>query len=104
MKMDDLEQPWIPMEPSEVPKAFAELVREVGPKHPLRGKTAKAIARRQDCDDVLFQLADRGYAVVHLTFQGNEEIDPRWPETELFDSLEEWKERRMMPDHVDWIS
>lgn len=38
-------------------------------------------------------------AVVHLTYSKRPETDPSWPETTLFESLEDWIERGMKPDH-----
>ena len=104
MIIADIKEPWMPIEEAFAAQAYKELVREVGPKHSLRGKKAEAVARRQDCDDVLFILEGGGCAVVHLTFQGNEESDPRWPSTEIFSSIEEWRIKRMLPDHEDFVS
>jgi hypothetical protein len=55
----------------------------------------KAVARRQDCDDVLFVSTDNPpvVAVVHLTYANQPEQDPRWPETTVFESLADWKQR-----------
>ena len=48
-----------------------ELEREVSSEHPLYGKSVKAIAHRQDRDDVLFEVhdSDFSYATVHLTYK-----------------------------------
>jgi hypothetical protein len=61
----------------------------------------RAVARRQDCDDVLFVSADepKVVAVVHLTYAKRPESDPRWPTTTFFDSMEDWLERGMKQDH-----
>ena len=47
-----------------------ELLREVGVGHPLHGLPVRTLARRQDCDDVLFAIEDgtERVAVVHLTW------------------------------------
>ena len=67
-----------------------ELARETGAGHPLAGRRAVAIARRNDTDDVLFWLPDGPalLAMVHLTWRP--ETDPQWPYTALFDSVEAW--------------
>ena len=46
-----------------------QLHKEIGEKHILYNKSVKTIARRQDNDDVLFEVdgADFRYATVHLT-------------------------------------
>ncbi len=81
----------------------AELEREVCVGHPLWRLSVRLLARRQDCDDVLFEVEDRSgrVAVVHLTF--SVEKDPRWPITEIFQSLEEFVARRMAPEHESWV-
>ena len=91
--------PWIPA-PQE--NGFSEeLEREVSKGHPLFGIEAQCIARREDCDDYLFQLNDKSgrYAVVHLTW--NVETSPKWPITEMFANLDDFKMHRMMPDSED---
>ena len=79
-----------------------ELAREVGRGHPLAGRVAHAIARRRDADDVLFWLpaGPALLALVHLTWQGRRERDPRWPATQFFGSIEEWITTVMRPDHA----
>jgi hypothetical protein len=81
----------------------AELTRELGDDHPLRGVRPRAIARRHDRDDVLFALGGgpAPYAVVHLTGSGKAE-GPAWPSFEAYESLAEWRRRRMRRDHEEW--
>jgi len=94
--------PWIPVGPHAHPLERA-LASEIGADHPLAGRAMRAIARREDCDDVLFVSADDAglVAVVHLTCAQRPETDPRWPETTFFRSLDDWVERGMKPDHLD---
>ncbi len=53
----------------------AELNRELSKHSEIYGLKAKAIARRDDCDDVLFEIEGRQekLAVVHLTWSGKTE-------------------------------
>ena len=83
----------------------AELVRETGPGHPLHGRKVAAVARREDRDDVLFVTVDEPQvvAVVHLTWTGRLETDPRCPRATLFASFADWIERGMKADHQDFI-
>ena len=64
----------------------AELRAEIVKGHPLHGLQAMAVARRIDCDDVLFCVDHPSYslAVVHLTWRTKPETDPRWPHSQLF--------------------
>ncbi len=69
----------------------AELRREITRGHPLYSVSVEAIARRQDCDDVLFAFATTSaVAVVHLSYRAEASAD--WPDTALFSSLAEWSE------------
>ena len=81
-----------------------ELEREVGDAHPLSGRRAVSVGRRDDCDDVLFFLPDspQPLAVVHLTWSGRRESRPEWPHTTFYSSVEDWVERRMRPDHLEF--
>jgi hypothetical protein len=96
--------PWFPVPDAQAPLLVTELHRELAPSHVLYGATVKAIARRQDCDDVLFQvLAPHSqFAVVHLTFSGRAETSPQWPSTEIFASLDEFVRDRMQRDSEGW--
>ena len=71
--------------------ALAEELRlEAPPGHVLHGVSVSTRARRQDQDDVLFELMDgtARFAVVHLTY--SRESDPRWPRTRLFANADAW--------------
>jgi hypothetical protein len=83
-------------------EAAAELRRECPPGHALYNVCVALVARRCDCDDVLFRLCDGSarYAAVHLSFAI--EKDPRWPSTELFNSLADFATERLLPDVTDW--
>ena len=81
--------PWNAVDARGAAGVEGELARELGPGHPLHGKRVRALGRRQDCDDVLFELLDSGEcAVVHLTWTSSPpEQDSRWPGTSIFSSL-----------------
>jgi hypothetical protein len=87
------------------PEALAsELNREVGPLHPLFGKCTRALAVARDRDDVFFEILggrDCRYAVVHLTWAGQQEAAPTCPSTRFFGSLDEWH-TWMTEDHEDF--
>ena len=79
--------PWISI--SEYPAGHGDaLVRgaivEIPSNHPLSGRALTPLARREDCDDVLFQLDDGpAVAVVHLTWSGRPER-PGFPTTRQY--------------------
>jgi hypothetical protein len=93
-------EPWT----DSVPGMEEELDREVSAHHPLYHINARAVARRMDNDDVLFYLLDHQppLAVVHLTWR--EENSPDWPYTLFYDSIEDFRTRRMRADALDFES
>jgi hypothetical protein len=68
-----------------------ELLKEMNKNHLLYGVNVKEIARREDRDDVLFELLDGTgrYAVVHLTWIQKQEKDARYPRTRIYQSINE---------------
>jgi hypothetical protein len=83
-----------------------ELRKEVNSQHPLFGRRAITVGRREDCDDVLFLLPDNPdpLAVVHLTWSMKTLRDSRYPTTRFFRSLDDWIENCMNPDHRDNVT
>ncbi len=78
--------PWQPTDPATPSKFEDDYATEMRKGHPLYGVPVRAIGRRIDRNDVLFEslrhLCD--YAVVPLTWSGREEPDPSWPSFDLF--------------------
>jgi hypothetical protein len=60
-------EPWYALAEGECIALRAELTRELPPGHALQGIQVKCLARRQDRDDVLFELQDGSgrFASVH---------------------------------------
>ncbi len=81
-----------------------ELSREVTAGHPLFMCKPRAIAQRIDNDDVLFQVdsTEHPYVVVHLSWTGEPENDPKWPDAQLFSTWHEWVEKRMKLDNAEF--
>ena len=77
-----------------------ELHLELTPGHPLYGVNVSAVGRLCHGDDILFALHDHPaqLAVVHLTFTGRPEREPRWPSVTFFSDLDHWVARGLMPD------
>jgi hypothetical protein len=99
----DFREPWSAVT-SHAANLEAELRREVPDGHPLQGCSPTAIAQRIDSDDVLFLLdgTEARYAVVHLTWRGEPEPWSRWPETRLFETMDQWRNLCMIPDHEEY--
>jgi hypothetical protein len=95
-------EPWAPIEQPDRREAMqAELRVELCAPHALYGLSVVALARRDDQDDVLFELAEGRVAVLHLTWSRKPERDPRWPRTTMSLSLAGWAEDRMRPLHEE---
>ena len=94
--------PWYPVSDAAIRAGLEDQLRqEISPRHVLFGQTARLIARRDDTDDALFELANGRIAEVHLTWSKSTEPDPRWPVTAVFGSLGEWARESMMPLHQE---
>jgi hypothetical protein len=94
--------PWVPVDQQDE-DLVRELECEVGDRHALWGRKTRALARRIDADDVLFEINgdDISYAVVHLRWSGKRELDPRWPRVGFFPSLELWSAEWMLKERAD---
>ena len=96
MDLSQLSKPWSGVTGDD-DGLVAELRREMSPGHCLYGEPdIAAVARRDDCDDVLYRVGNR-FALVHLTWRGRER-DPAWPHTVFFDSWSEFLVRAAAPD------
>lgn len=93
----DLLEPWYV--PENLARLETQLANETPSGHVLEGMPVRALAQREDCDDVLFELLDgsQRVAVVHLTYAHN--VDRAWPRTHIFRNLSEWLEGPMRMDH-----
>lgn len=88
--------PWYRLDDAAVAAELgAQLGREVAAGHVLAGVAVTAIGRRDDCDDVLFRLADGRVAEVHLTWRRSRETEAHWPATAVFASWEDWARARL---------
>ena len=104
MAIDFTNFPWIaPWQAISVKGREAyenELQLELTFGHPLYGVKLRAVGRVCDGDDILFQLYDHPaqLAVVHLTFTGRPEREPRWPSVVFYSDLDHWVTRGLLPD------
>lgn len=79
-----LPAPWLRVDADTAKKLANELARELGPGHVLAGVAAVGFARRDDCDDVIYQLHGHAsqFAIVHLKW--HRASRPEWPWATLF--------------------
>jgi hypothetical protein len=98
-------QPWEPVR-DDGHNLDQELRKEIVSGHPLYARLVRAVARRTDCNDVLFETdsAEYRYSVVHLTWTGELEQNPIYPYTQFYPAWEEWVESRMKPDNAGFPS
>jgi hypothetical protein len=66
-----------------------ELRKECSPEHVLASRAFVGVAACGGCDSALFELDGGEWAVVHLTYAGRPEGDPRWPDVEAVGSWED---------------
>ena len=102
----ELLTPWVPVDPYDSVRFEGEYAVEIGRQHPLYGVPVKAIARRVDRDDALFQLLRHlcDYAVVHLTWSGQEEENPAWPSCDLYTNTNDLMLECIRPTHEEYES
>jgi len=79
-----------------------ELALECSPEHQLYGLSVRMLGQRRGCDTAVFALADGRVAQVHLTWIEDMETDPRFPASGIYDSVQQWIDEEMIPDHKDW--
>ena len=85
---------WYEVRPENRISLELELSHEISSSHVLFGRSVHAIARREDCDDVLFAVVGSSQvAQVHLVYRGKE-LHSDWPTTVLYESLSEWQEEQ----------
>jgi hypothetical protein len=77
-----LPEGWVRTSGDRARRLVEELQRELPPGHALSHVPIETFADRDGAsDDVLFRRVDNParFVVVHLTWRGRTEIDPRWP-------------------------
>src|SRR5688500_17450198 len=81
-----------------------QLLREIRDDHVLARMTLKTIARRQDNDDVIFEIFNNEYkyAVVHLTWSNKTLNSNIYPSTQLYKSWQDLYKNRIIQDHKNF--
>jgi hypothetical protein len=102
-------QPWFSIQKPEAATAdsiVAELKLELSEKHLLYNQPVTLLARRTDCDDMLFKFGtpNERFAVVHLTYSGKREVNLDFPRTEVFDSFADFAKNRMQRDALEFAN
>lgn len=86
-------------------KSLLDVFKRKQEKHKLAGFDFSALCKYQCNDDVLFvarkQGFDKKFAVIHLTWKRNKEVDG-FPYTKFYVDFNEFKHFRMYPDKADW--
>lgn len=79
-------EPWYEIE-DEIHRAALQRQYdlEISEEHPLSGKKGRVIGKHVGTDDVLIQLADGRFAIVHLTWSTGPG-DATWPEATVYPS------------------
>ena len=96
---DNIQEPWEILDDPQSSEFETELQNELSSGHDLYGETVRAIARRVDLDDFLFQTS-AGLSVVHLSFAGKEKSP--FPVTTNYDSWADFVENKLLVDVKYW--
>ncbi len=101
---DYIKEPWELIDSSLCEKIKEELSKEINNEHPLHNVNCEPVAKRIDSDDTLFRINPHlcEYAVVHLTWSGKKETDPKWPYVEFFTDTDDLNKERLTPDFEDY--
>jgi hypothetical protein len=98
--------PWhsVADDPSQVEGMEQELSRELSAGRSLFGLQMRTLARRQDCDQVLFAVEDGTgrVAVVHLTWTGSAPEQRPLPDATVYPSIEARAVEGMGAHHSDF--
>ena len=95
-------EPWRGLAEANRRPFETELQRELSPAHPLFDIGAEAIGKSEANDDVLFQLQNGEFALVHLTWTGHIEATGQWPYYELYQSWNDFVTQRMQHDNFGY--
>jgi hypothetical protein len=92
--------PWRPIAGQEAAGLERVLRGELSPDHALYGRPVRAVARRDDSDDVLFAIEDGTGRVVdvHLTWTESPPERAPWPIAIFYTSFEVWRRDGMRSD------
>ena len=90
-------EPWMAVPVAQRAALERQLAAEISAKDELWGHRATAIARRQDNDDVLYEIDGIGFVVVHLTWTKS----AFHPRRTIYTSLRAF-EPVMQQDHRDF--
>lgn len=106
LNMNEIEwlEPWSPIGETGV-TFYKELIHEINLNHPLYSICVRAIARREDCDDVLFELAnsENKLAVVHLTWSKTKDFSGKYPKFKLYKDIADWIQNCMRVNNEEFM-
>lgn len=97
-KISELPEPWY----WTIQDLSQQLETELNQDHILKGKRTKTVARRQDNDDVLFEIENGKYAVIHLTWLKFAHKNTLFPITEIYTNWQDVFENRILIDGKDF--
>jgi hypothetical protein len=87
LDVPDLPEPWFRPGDQQADALRREALAEIAPGHDLAGRDLLPVAKCSGCDDVVFQLDDGTFTIVHLTWTGRREASP-WPTATRFQTTQ----------------
>jgi hypothetical protein len=98
-KIDWLE-PWAPLTHARAGELTRKLTSALSTDHAMLARKPEAVAARIDTPDTLFWLCEpEQLCVIHLVKPRRP--DDTWPATTDFDSVQEFIDGCMQPDHLE---
>lgn len=78
-----------------------EAYKEISRKHPLYKIELKTIAKCDSNDDVLYQMENGKYVIIHLTYNSNKSnLYPRFKEFFSADEALDYIERKFIEEYI----
>jgi hypothetical protein len=96
-------EPWAPLPHARAVELTRKLTSALGAEHLLRARQPEAVAARVDTPDTLFWLREpEQLCLIHLVKPRTvDQSNDTWPPTTEFDSVQEFIEGCMQPDHAE---
>jgi hypothetical protein len=94
--------PWGPLTHARAAELTRKLISALGSEHVLHARKPEAVAARIDTPDTLFWLREpEQLCLIHLVKPRG--ADDNWPPTTDYDSVTEFIDGCMQPDHLEDI-
>lgn len=102
MSSFQFQEPWEAAEGSHL--LLERLRAEIPEGHPLHAQLKQVLAHRVDSDDILVELLDGRFAMVHPTWCRRSRPALPFPHTVLFDDWDKFLQDVYLPERQQWAA